>query len=98
MSEQQQRAVAGSLNGATNSLPSALAGEGGSRGAIAKREPGEGQRINDTPTPHPPSLGFASARAPPPQGERGSVLVTKPKTKRPAEAGRLHLERERKEA
>jgi hypothetical protein len=46
-------------------FPSRLAGEGGELRAFASNEPGEGVRPSRSP-PHPPSLGFASARAPSP--------------------------------
>ena len=50
-------------------LPSPLAGECGSRGAFAKREPGEGSVLDERPDPSPDSL-TAFAWHPLPQGER----------------------------
>ncbi len=46
--------------------PSPLVGEGGERS-----EPGEGEPLDENARPHPPSLGFASARAPSPTGGEG---------------------------
>ncbi len=49
-------------------LASPLGGEGGEP-EHSEGEPGEGsERLNDSQTPHPPSLGSASARAPSPTG------------------------------
>ena len=52
------------------SLPSPLVGEGGERGAIASASRVRG-RVCGSWTPHPPSLGFASARAPSPTRGEG---------------------------
>jgi hypothetical protein len=54
-------------------LSSPLEGEGGLREAIASASRVRGQRFIKTPTPHPPSLGFASARAPSPARGEGSA-------------------------
>jgi hypothetical protein len=45
-------------------FPSPLVGEGGECGAIASTSRARGSDSRATLTPHPSSLGFASARAP----------------------------------
>ncbi|MBS0245612.1 MAG: UvrD-helicase domain-containing protein [Proteobacteria bacterium] len=63
-------------------LPSPLVGEGGERS-----EPGEGVSLEDTwdspsaPTPHPPSLGSASAQAPSPTRGEGRENAATPAQK-----------------
>jgi hypothetical protein len=68
---------------AAHSLPSPLLGEGGVRGAIAKRAPGEGLwTLRETLIPHLSSLGFASARTPSPARGEGSGTGAKQKLTR----------------
>ena len=53
------------------SLPLSPCGRGWRARSDSEREPGEGSASSDRSTPHPPSLGFASARAPSPARGEG---------------------------
>jgi hypothetical protein len=65
------------VEAATASLPSPLVGEGGSRAALAKREPGEGSVRNESADSSPASL-TSFARHPLPQGEREKEMASAP--------------------
>jgi hypothetical protein len=60
------------LGDATGILPLSPCGRGWIALSAAKREPGEGAvPFSASPPPHPPSLGFASTRAPSPTRGEG---------------------------